>query len=138
MPKVEANVEVREISAVVFSDFGDELLRRHALLLGIEHDRGTVGVVARDKVHFVAAHTLESHPDICLDVLHHVANVEWAVGVRQRRGNEKLACHRNRAWRAARASDSSQSDVNHRCVARERVPTNTLEIVLRGIFKGEL
>jgi hypothetical protein len=39
----------------------------------------------------VALHSLETHPDVGLDVLHDVANVEVTVGVRQGGGDEKLA-----------------------------------------------
>jgi hypothetical protein len=57
-------------------DLGDELLRRDALLLGGDHDRRAVRVVGADEVHLVAAHALEAHPDVGLDVLHDVADVE--------------------------------------------------------------
>jgi hypothetical protein len=42
----------------------------------------------------VALHPLKANPDIGLDVLHDVADVEIAVGVRERGGDEKLA-HRH-------------------------------------------
>jgi len=40
-----------------------------------EHDGRPVCVVGADEVHFVALHALEPHPDIGLDVLHDVADV---------------------------------------------------------------
>jgi hypothetical protein len=48
-------------------------------------------------MHFVALHSLEAHPDVGLDVLHEVAEVDAAVGVRQRRGDEDPALHFKRA-----------------------------------------
>ena len=60
----------------VGGDLGDELLRRHARLLGREHDRRAVRVVGADEMHRVALHALEPHPDVGLDVLHDVADVE--------------------------------------------------------------
>jgi hypothetical protein len=45
-------------------------------LLGLEHDRRAVRVVGADEVHLVALHPLEAHPDVGLDVLHDVADVE--------------------------------------------------------------
>ena len=70
------------------------LLWCFARLLSGNHDGRAVGVVGADKVHLMALHPLKAHPDIGLDVLHDVADVEIAVGVRQRGGDEKLA-HRH-------------------------------------------
>jgi hypothetical protein len=58
-------------------------------LVGGDHDRRAVRVVGADEVHLVAAHALEAHPDVGLDVLHDVADVERAVGVRQGGGDEQ-------------------------------------------------
>ena len=60
-----------------------QLLRRDAFGLGLEHDRRAVRVVGADEVHRVALHALEAHPDVGLDVLHDVADMERAVGERQ-------------------------------------------------------
>ena len=60
-------------------------------LLGREHDRRAVRVVGADEMHLVPLHALEPHPDVGLDVLHDVADVERAVGVRQGGGDEELA-----------------------------------------------
>ena len=51
-------------------------------------------VVGADEVHFVPLHPLEAHPDVGLDVLHDVADVERAVRVRQRRRDEQLPAGR--------------------------------------------
>ena len=89
---VEADVEAVEVACVrVAAIVVDELLRRHARLLGREHDRRAVRVVGADEMHLVALHALEAHPDVGLDVLHDVADVERAVRVRQRGGDEELA-----------------------------------------------
>jgi hypothetical protein len=42
-------------------------------------------------MHLVPAHALEAHPDVGLDVLHDVADVERAIRVRQRGGHEKAS-----------------------------------------------
>ena len=60
----------------VARDRRDQRLRRHALGLGLEHDRRAVRVVGADEMHLVALHPLEAHPDVGLDVLHDVADVE--------------------------------------------------------------
>ena len=72
----------------------DELLGRDAFRLGLEHDRRAVRVVGADEMHLVALHALEAHPDVGLDVLHDVADVERAVRVGQGGGDEELAGHR--------------------------------------------
>ena len=82
-------------------------------LLGREHDRRAVRVVGADEVHLVALHPLEAHPDVGLDVLHDVADVERAVGVGQRRGDEELAGHGMgmRLMRRGESRDSSKRTV---------------------------
>ena len=74
-------------------DRGDELLRRLAGLFRREHDRRAVRVVGADEMHLVALHALEAHPDVGLDVLHDVADVERPVGVGQGGGDEEPAGH---------------------------------------------
>jgi hypothetical protein len=48
-----------------------------------------VGVIGADKMHLMALHALKSHPDVGLDVLHDVANVKFAIGIRQSRGDKQ-------------------------------------------------
>ena len=43
---------------------------------------GAVGIVGADEMHLVPLQPLEPHPDIGLDVLHDMADVERAVRVR--------------------------------------------------------
>ena len=68
-----------------------KLLWRLTGLFSRNHDGRTVGVVGTAKIDRVALHTLIPHPDVGLDVLHDVADVEFAVGVRQGGGDEELA-----------------------------------------------
>jgi len=72
---------------------GHKLLRRHPGFFSRNHDGGAVGVVCTDKIDVVALHALKAHPDICLDVLHDVANVKVAIGVRQCGGDKELTGH---------------------------------------------
>ena len=64
-----------------------------ALCLRAQHDRRAVGVVGADVDAVVAAQLLEADPDVGLDVLDHVAEVDRAVGVGQRAGDEDAAGH---------------------------------------------
>ncbi len=47
-----------------------------------------MGVVGTDVVTLMAAHFLEAHPNIRLDVFHQVAYMDGAVGVGKRTGDE--------------------------------------------------
>src|SRR6185369_8783407 len=93
VPVVVLEVEAVEVLLAAALDRGDELFRRLAGLFRRQHDRRAVRVVGADAMHFVALHALEAHPDIGLDVLHDVADVERAVGVRKCGGDEELAGH---------------------------------------------
>ena len=93
MPVVEADVEAVEVLLAAGGDLGHELLRRLPRLLGGDHDRRAVRVVGAHEVHLVALHPQRTHPDVGLDVLHHVPDVEGRIGVRQGGGDEELAGH---------------------------------------------
>ncbi len=81
---VIADVKTRKISLMLLTHFTDHLLWRDPKLLCFQHDWRTVCVVRADEVNLVAAHSLVTDPDISLDVLQHMAEVDRAVGVRQR------------------------------------------------------
>ena len=63
------------------ADHFDESVRGHPLLLGLEHDGRPVAVV---RAHIDAVMTqpaLEPHPDVGLDVFHHVPDMDRTVRV---------------------------------------------------------
>ena len=91
VPVVKRNVKAVQIRLATGRDVCHELLGRFAGLFGGDHDGRAVRVVRAHKVHLVALHALEAHPDVGLDVLHDVADVEIAVGIRQGGGDEELA-----------------------------------------------
>jgi len=88
---VEADVEAFEVRAMFGIDPLDQSFRRFARFLGLEHDRGAMGVVRTDVVTFMATHFLKTHPDIGLDVLHEVAQMNGAIGVGQGAGYQNSA-----------------------------------------------
>ena len=90
---IEADVEALEVPGAVGRDARDERLRTDSLLFRLEHDRCPVRVVRADEKDLVALHALEAHPDIGLDVLHDVPDVERAVGVGQSGSDEEFAGH---------------------------------------------
>jgi hypothetical protein len=85
-------VKAVQVRLAARGNVGHELLGRLAGLLGRDHDRRAVRVVSAHKVDLAALHRFaETHPDVGLDVLHDVADVEIAVGVGQGGGDEELA-----------------------------------------------
>ncbi len=88
---VEPNVEAREIPQVLGVHAFDEALGRDPLGLGLQHDRGAVGVVGAHVVAGMPREALETDPDIGLDVLDQVSQVDGAVGVGQGAGDEDFA-----------------------------------------------
>ena len=75
-----------EAVQILFAAGGDlrhEFLRRDADFFGGDHDWCAVGVVSADEIDFMALHSLEPDPDVSLDVLHDVADMERCIGVRQ-------------------------------------------------------
>src|SRR5450759_3808394 len=103
-----------EILGPLIGDTPDELLRCDAFAFRFEHDRRAVRVVSADKMDFVALHALEAHPDIGLDVLHDVADVERAVRVRQGGSDEDSAFHRL-GWLVKRSIVTNTSSIPCRC-----------------------
>jgi hypothetical protein len=69
----------------------DQRLRRDAFAFGLQHDRCAVRIVGADEVDDIALHPLEAHPDVGLDVLHDVPDMERSVGVRKRCRDEQRA-----------------------------------------------
>ena len=81
---VEADAEAGEVCAVLGVAPRDEFLGGDALLAGADHDWRAMGVVGADVDAVVAAHLLEAHPEIRLEIFHQMADVDCAVRVRQR------------------------------------------------------
>ncbi len=80
---VEVDPEVGEVAHVLGVTAGDQRLRLDPFLARPDHDRRTVGVVRADVDAGVAAHLLEAHPEIGLQILHQVPDVDGTVGIGQ-------------------------------------------------------
>ena len=88
---VESDMEGGKIVVVFLPDARDELFRRDAFVLGAQHDGRAVRVVGADIMAGVAAHFLEAHPDVGLDVFDQMAQMNAAVGVGQGGGDENFS-----------------------------------------------
>ena len=96
---VETNGEAGEVLGVFGPDLGNQFLRIDPFGAGAQHDRCAVRVVGADVIALVATHLLEAAPDVGLDVLDQVTEVDRAVGIGQGAGNQDFALlegHRNR------------------------------------------
>ncbi len=96
VPVIERDIESVQILLARVAHLVDELARRFAGVLRGNHDRGAMRVFGAHEVNVVAAHLLEPHPDVGLDVFHDVPDVRAAVCVRQRSGDEQVSLHRAR------------------------------------------
>ena len=88
---VETNPETGEVRLVLAGRGGDQGLGRDALLAGAQHDGGAMGVIGAHVAAVMAAQFLESDPDVRLDVLHQVANMDRPVGIGQGAGDQNCA-----------------------------------------------
>ena len=103
MPVVERNAKAPEVLGALGGDPGDELLWRDSFGLSLEHDGRAVRVVGAHEMDRMPRHAQGPHPDVGLDVLHDVADMEGAVCVGKRSGDENGAGHvRRRAKDQAR------------------------------------
>ena len=93
VPVIEAQVKTLQVLRPAGEKARDQLLWRDPFALRLEHDGCAVRVVGAHEMHLISLHALAAHPDVRLDVLHDVPDVERAIGVRQRRGDEDLPAH---------------------------------------------
>ena len=78
---VESDQEARAVPLVLLPDRVDLLLRAYAQLFRREHDGGAVGIVGAYVQAVVAAGFLETDPDVRLDLLEQMSQVQRTIGV---------------------------------------------------------
>ncbi len=94
-----ADSEILEVRLVLRVHLPDQFLWCYAHLFCPQHGGGAVGVVGADIDALMAAHALESYPDVRLDMLHQVAKMNRSIGVGQSAGDKDTArFHENRFW----------------------------------------
>ena len=87
---IELNSKTGKVLLVRGLHLSDKLLLGPALLSGTDHDRRAVCVVGTYKDALAPSELLESDPNVCLDVLDKVPNVDVAVCIRQCGRHENL------------------------------------------------
>ena len=95
MEVIVADEEPFVVGAMFRGHARDQLFGRDAFGLRLDHHRRAVRVFGAHVDAVVTLHALEAHPDVGLHGFDDVADVQRAVGVRQRARDEDLARHEN-------------------------------------------
>ena len=88
---IEVHQETGEIRLVFLPHPRDQFLGLDPLGTGFQHDRCAVRVIRADVDRLVSAGALKPGPDVRLDVLDEVPQVDRAVGIGQRAGDQHPA-----------------------------------------------
>ena len=88
---VEGHAKIGKVARVFGVHARNQLFRGDAFLLRAQHDGRAVGVVCAHVPALVTTQPLKAHPDVGLDVLNEVADMDRAVGVGQGAGDENAA-----------------------------------------------
>ena len=78
---VEANGEIGVIALVFLVYAGNQRLGADVLVQGAQHDGCAVGVIGADIDAVMTTHVLEAHPDVGLDGLDQVSQMNRAIGI---------------------------------------------------------
>ncbi len=90
---VERQIEAVEVTYVRFLHPGDDLLLGLPFLPCPNHDRRAVSVVGPHPDAAVSAEALEPDPDVRLDELHQMSDVNVTVGIGQCSGHQNASTH---------------------------------------------
>lgn len=76
MVVIKVDQKCCKILLVFCPDLVDQFFGADAELFRLEHDGGAVRIIGADVVTFMAAHFLETNPDICLNVFHQMPQMD--------------------------------------------------------------
>lgn len=86
---VESDTEAAEVREMIGLYRGNQLFRRDSVLGGPEHDRGPMSIVGTDEDDGASSQAEVADPDVGLDRLQQVPEVERTVGVGEGRGDKE-------------------------------------------------
>ena len=78
---IKSDIEAGKISSMLIADPLYQRFGRDSIGTGLEHDRCPVCILGTDVVRLMAIQPLETGPDVSLDVLHQMAQMNRPVGV---------------------------------------------------------
>ena len=90
MEIIESDVKCFQVFVLFGGDPFDKLLGRNPLLPRRDHDRRAVCVCGADINAIMAAHLLESRPNVRLHVFDHMSHMEGAIGIRKGAADENI------------------------------------------------
>ena len=70
---IKTDIKSGKIRHMALLHFGNQLFRRNTHLIRFQHNRRAVRIVSTDKVNFMTAHTLKTHPNIRLNMFKHMS-----------------------------------------------------------------
>jgi hypothetical protein len=91
MVGIKVDKKIRKILDMVFPHPVNQFPGFNALLAGLEHDWGAVGIVSADIDTGISHHFLKSAPDFRLQIFNQMPNVNRPVGVRQGTGYQNFS-----------------------------------------------
>ena len=78
---VKFHLKTRKISEMLFAVAFNQFFGWYSFLAGGDHHRGAVGVVGAEVSALMAAHFLKADPEISLQILDQMAEMNVAVGI---------------------------------------------------------
>ena len=90
---IKCHMKASEVPSVFLTHALNQGFRRYSLLACFKHDGCAVGVISTHVVNLVTGKTHRSDPDIGLDILHEMPEMNRTVGVGQGASNENLSSH---------------------------------------------
>ncbi len=85
---VKLNLEFGEVADMGVVHFGDQRLFAATLLSSANHDRGAMRVVGANVDAAIPAQLLEPHPDVGLQILDQMTQMDVAIGIREGRSDK--------------------------------------------------
>ena len=86
---IKSHAKAGEIFLMILRNTLNQGFGRDAFLLSPQHNGSAVGVVGANVVALLSTTFLKTHPNVGLDVLKKMTQMNGAVGIRER------ACHQN-------------------------------------------
>ena len=90
---IKLDSKSRKVTLMGLTHIANQGFFASPLASGANHDCRTVGIISTDVDAAIPPHFLKPNPNISLDIFDQVPDVNWAIGVGKRAGDEKFTCH---------------------------------------------
>ncbi len=89
---IESNMKTGKIAQMFRVNTGNQRFRRNPFLFRTQHDGCAMGIIRTNIMDGMPLHFLETHPDIGLDILDQMSEMDAAIGIRQCGSYQDIAC----------------------------------------------